>query len=563
MLATPAGAAQLRADVAGIVLVQEELPVVSALSELRRWLLGLEELMTAGRPIVLVTRGAHGTAAGVAPTSALTARALWGAARAARLEFAQGATLGLVDIGTAAYQDGLPAALAAAAAGDELRLGAEGLMRQRLAPLPLPPVREQALEEPGHAAVITGAFGGLGWQLAVHLVQRGVRELVLVGRSAPGVAMQATLAAWRRAGISVMELSGDTAEPATWEAIHREVTTRGHRLGTIYHLAGVLKDATVANVTEADLLSVLRPKVHTASALLGAVTALAPRRIVLFGSLAGVLGAPGQFAYAAANAALMVAADHFVAAGIPTLAISWAPIDAGMAAVTRRGGNVERIPMMAPTTAWELMARAMAAGLTELAAGALNQAGLTARDLETLAPGDVGRQLFLGKPAPSAESSAVQSMAAQGEHRAVERELPATSALVRVQQTVAELLGEHAADAIDPAITFEDLGLDSLMLIRLREQLNTRLGARLTTATLYSYPTSRMLAEHITEQSLANTAPVASNGGDEPRSADKTASTTAAAVTHAELADAGAMDDLAQAEQLAEEFLRELGLSSR
>ncbi|ATB32440.1 type I polyketide synthase [Melittangium boletus] len=562
LITTPEGAAQLPADVAGLVLVQEELPVVTALSELRRWILGLEEMMTAGRPIVLVTRGAYGTGAGVEPASALTARALWGAARAARLEFAQGATLGLLDIGTAAYQGGLPAALAAAATGDELRLGAEGLMRQRLAPLPLPPVRAETPEEPGHAAVITGGFGGIGWQLAVHLVQRGVRELVLVGRTSPGAATEATLAAWRRTGISVTVLTGDTAEPATWEAIQRGVAARGHRLGTLYHLAGVLKDATVANVTEADLLRVLRPKVDAANALLGAVAALAPRRIVLFGSLAGALGAPGQFAYAAANAALAVAADHFVAAGIPTLAISWAALDAGMAAVTRRGGNVERMPMMALATAWELMARAMATGLTELAAGALDQAGITARDLETLAPGDLGRQIFLGKPAPSPEAHAVaQSTAARGERRTVESEPSGTGALVRVQQAVAELLGERAADAIDPATTFEDLGLDSLMLIRLREQLNTRLGARLTTATLYSYPTSRMLAEHITEQSLAKAAPVAAVGGEEPRPIDKPALATAVPVPPKELAGTMEMDDLAQAEQLAEELLRELGLS--
>ncbi|QAT84046.1 malonyl CoA-acyl carrier protein transacylase [Corallococcus coralloides] len=553
LLVTPADAARLRADVAGIVLVQEELPVVSALSELRRWLLGLEEPMTAGRPIVLVTRGAHGTGAGVASASALTARALWGAARAASLEFAKVARLGLVDIGTTAAPSGLSAALATAAAGDELRLGQEGWLRQRLAPLPLPPVQAQALEEPGHAAIITGGFGGVGWQLAVHLVQRGVRELVLVGRSAPGAAVDATLAAWRRTGISVTVLLGDVAEPATWEALHREVTARGHRLGTLYHLAGVLKDATLANISEADLSRVLRPKVHAASALLDAVATLAPRRIVLAGSLAGVLGSPGQFAYAAANAALGVAAEHLVAAGIPTLALAWAPLDAGMAASTRRGGNVERIPRMALAQAWELMARALAAGLTELSAGALEQAGLTAHEFEVLSPGDLGRRLFVEKPAPAVEPQAVRPATVQDEPRA-------TGALLQVQQTLAELLGERTADAIDPATNFQNLGLDSLMLIRLREQLNTRLRAKLTTATLYSYPTSRLLAEHITEQLRTKTEPASSNEGDAARSAEPPGLATAVAEPPAGPLGIEVMDDLAQAERLADELLRELGL---
>ncbi|RYZ14564.1 MAG: hypothetical protein EOO70_07565, partial [Myxococcaceae bacterium] len=203
--------------------------------------------------------------------------------------------------------------------------------------------------------------------------------------------------------------------------------------------------------------------------------------------------------------------------------------------------------------AWELMARALAAGLTELSAGALEQAGLTAHEFEVLSPGDLGRRLFVEKPAPAVEPQAVRPATVQDEPRA-------TGALLQVQQTLAELLGERTADAIDPATNFQNLGLDSLMLIRLREQLNTRLRAKLTTATLYSYPTSRLLAEHITEQLRTKTEPASSNEGDAARSAEPPGLATAVAEPPAGPLGIEVMDDLAQAERLADELLRELGL---
>ncbi|MFI6619230.1 type I polyketide synthase [Streptomyces sp. NPDC050528] len=80
---------------------------------------------------------------------------------------------------------------------------------------------------------------------------------------------------------------------------------------------------------------------------------------------------------------------------------------------------------------------------------------------------------------------------------------PVADVARRVRAQAAAVLGHEAADDIDPRRTFKDLGFDSIMLGDLRNRINTELGTRLTTATLFDHPTPAGLAEHL----IAETAP--------------------------------------------------------
>ena len=184
--------------------------------------------------------------------------------------------------------------------------------------------RRRSPDWTGGCVLITGGTGGLGSLVARHLVDAyGIRDLLLVSRRGPDADGAAELRAELEArGATVAVTAGDVADPAQLDAL-----LAGRAISAAVHAAGVLDDGVLEGLTAERVDRVLAAKVD--AALLLDERAVPDVPLVLFSSLAGTVGNPGQAAYAAANAALDALAQRRRAGGRPGLSLAWGRLAAG------------------------------------------------------------------------------------------------------------------------------------------------------------------------------------------------------------------------------------------
>ncbi|MBV9678332.1 MAG: SDR family NAD(P)-dependent oxidoreductase, partial [Acidobacteriaceae bacterium] len=158
--------------------------------------------------------------------------------------------------------------------------------------------------------IITGATGGLGMLAARHLAETGAANLMLTGRSQPDENLTRMMNTLRDLGAKVIYCPADlTAE----SDVSRLIAETRKQFGAIegwLHAAGISRAARLPYKTTSDVTAVLGPKV-TGTLLLDKELRKEPlQRIILFSSIAGVLGDFGQTDYAFANAFLDAFAEQ-------------------------------------------------------------------------------------------------------------------------------------------------------------------------------------------------------------------------------------------------------------
>ncbi|MBV9077332.1 MAG: SDR family NAD(P)-dependent oxidoreductase [Methylobacteriaceae bacterium] len=350
--------------------------------------------------------------------------------------------------------------------------------------------------------LVTGGFGGFGLEAALWLADRGVRHLVLVGRSGPASEeAHAVLAMLRERGVDVRAAACDVAEADALGGLLAEVRATMPPLGGVIHGAMVLEDGLAANLNEETFTRVLNPKVAGA-ALLDRLTAQdALDYFVLFSSITTFVGNPGQAAYVAANGYLEGLARARRAAGKPGLAVAWGAIsDVGVLA--RQKGLAEAlakrvgVKAMPAREALDLMAQALGRGADSigdavLAVGSLDWSA--ARRLPALAsPSFAGLVREGGAIAQEDRGSIdLRSLVASGDPEAVRKQV--------VEIIVGEIATVLRVPRQDVSTTkkLAEMGLDSLMAIELATALQDRLELPSPPSGSVGTLSAPALAEHL------------------------------------------------------------------
>lgn len=171
-------------------------------------------------------------------------------------------------------------------------------------------------------ALITGGMGSLGILMADWLAQRGCSSLQLQGRSGRGTLPLAAIGAGACVNISRVDVG--VAEEASAGTLMAPAGARRQPLSDVLHAGGVLADALLGNQTPARCRTVLAPKVEQLRLLAaGAAGAEVPVRVMLFSSVAALLGSGGQGNYVAANGTLDAWAHTRHAAGAEVASVQW------------------------------------------------------------------------------------------------------------------------------------------------------------------------------------------------------------------------------------------------
>ncbi|MEU2394184.1 beta-ketoacyl synthase N-terminal-like domain-containing protein, partial [Streptomyces sp. NPDC007369] len=379
-----------------------------------------------------------------------------------------------------------------------LTVGADGGLKTTvLAPL-APAAGSRPVLRHGGRYWIHG-MGRLAALLAEHLLDRYAARIVLTGRSAAegarGEELRRLADRAARTGGSVEYLRLDPADPAAVGDTARRIAATGPAVNGVFHCAGVLRDGYVLRKTVAEAREVIVPKLVGAAELDAATADWDLDCFAVFSSVSGALGSAGQADYAFANAA----ADELVrrradrAGRGRSVSIAW-PFWAD-------GGMRPDGPAQEELAALGMRALPTGAGLgvlESLLAGAAPAPVVLYGDREAL----LAAFPLLTSQAPAADTAAGDFAPAPVADRAAPAAGPAEEVTGVLHRRLAAVVAEATRTPVEDVTAdrlFDDLGIDSLLAIRVVELLEQDFG-RLSKTLLFECRSVAELAEYLMEE---------------------------------------------------------------
>ncbi len=448
-----------------------------------------------GTRLVVLTRDAAAVRAGEGPD--LLSAPLWGLFHSAANEHP--GRFALLDCEAGALS-AVELALALDAVAEEPQLALRGgeLLAPRLTRfLAVEEDRAPAALDPNRTVLITGGLSGIGAAVARHLAaEHGARRLLLVSRRGGETEGAAELAAeLAELGTEVTVAACDVSDRAQLQALLAEIPA-AHPLDAVVHSAAVLDNCTVEALDAERLDQVLRPKVDAAWHLHELTRELDLSQFLLFSSVAGLVGGAAQANYAAGNTFLDALAAHRQAAGLPATSMAWGgwvqdtSLIELLSEVDRKRLERSGIAPFGSREGLELFDAARAAGAPLLAPVGFYPAALREQALAGMLPAILRGLVRMPEAEPDGTAllSRLRGLSAEQRREAV---------LEAVREQAAVALGHPSAADVDPDLVVQELGLDSLGTVELRNRVAAATGVEVPMLALADHPTLSGVANYV------------------------------------------------------------------
>ena len=358
--------------------------------------------------------------------------------------------------------------------------------------------------------IVTGGLGALGLEIASYLAEKGAKRLVLISRrslppraqwnsTADSTEIQRILAL-EAAGISIYPLSVDmTAPDASAKLLQGLDALNLPPVLGVVHAAGVLANQLVLEVDQGAFNSVIKPKVQGALALHKAFPPGTLDFLVLFSSCGQLLGFTGQASYASGNAFLDTLATHRRNLGDNTVSMMWTSWRGlGMAASTRyidaelHARGIADVTREEAFSAWDYIF-----GHTKDHAVILRALPI---ENDGLSPHPILNDMLVRKPASASPGSNAQETSEQSSKPKTELEVK-EFVNKRITHCVASTLS-LAEESVDAHVALTELGMDSVMTVELRSQLQQALKMKVGPTIIWNHPTIHHLVEYFSKEMM-------------------------------------------------------------
>ena len=346
----------------------------------------------------------------------------------------------------------------------------------------VPPAQAGVFRRDG-AYLITGGLGGLGLFLAEKMAGAGCGRIVLSSRSQPTPAALEAIERIRTIGADVVVECGDIARPETAVRMVATATATGLPVRGVLHLAAVIEDATLTNITEELIERDWTPKVYGAWNLHTATAEQPVDWFCSFSSAAALVGSPGQGAYAAASSWLDAFTLWRRAQGVPATVIAWG--------------------------AWAQIGRATAFAEGAGVAIAPDEGAYAFEALLRHDRAYTGYAPIMGTPwlsafaerSPFAEAFRSTGQNLTGTSKLVTElsELPVDEWPTRLRRLISDQVSLILRRSVDPDRPLSEYGVDSLGALELRTRIEAETGIRITPSDI-AVTSIRGLAELLCEK---------------------------------------------------------------